>query len=59
MVLFRVVDFKSNIKFSYLNALPPILQATIEEIERVTGLRSLLLIGGPIPARDGKIATHL
>ena len=42
-----------------MNALPPVLQAALEEVERVTGLKSLLLVGGPIPALDGKISTHL
>ena len=54
-----MVIYGSNVTFSYLNSLPPLLQGTLEEIERVTGLKSLLLIGGPIPAQDGKIATHL
>lgn len=44
---------------SYMDMLPPVLQGALEEIERVTGLKSLLLIGGPIPALNGKISTHL
>ena len=45
--------------FSCIDALPPVLQTALEEIERVTGLKSLLLIGGPIPTQGGNISTHL
>jgi hypothetical protein len=42
-----------------MDALPPVLQAIIEEVEMVTGLKSLLIVGGPIPADDGNISTQL
>ena len=45
--------------FSCIDALPHTLQAAIEEIERTTGLKSFLIVGGPIPAKDGKISMQL
>ena len=44
---------------SLMNALPVAMQAAIDEVERTTGLRSILLMGGPIPAQDGNLGTHL
>jgi hypothetical protein len=35
------------------------MQTALEEVERVTGLKAFLLIGGPIPAKDGAISTQL
>ena len=42
-----------------MNTLPGTLQVALEEVERTTGMKAMLLIGGPIPAHDGKIGTHL
>lgn len=42
-----------------MNALPAAMQAALDEVERTTGMRSILLMGGPIPAQDGKVGTHL
>ena len=44
---------------SNINTLPSTLQAALDEVERVTGLKTLLLLGGPIPTNDGNISTHL
>jgi hypothetical protein len=44
---------------SIMNVLPSTLQVALEEIERTTGMKAILLVGGPIPAHDGKIGTHL
>ena len=45
--------------FSTINALPFAMQAALDEVERVTGMKAVLLMGGPIPAQDGNIGTHL
>ena len=45
--------------FSHIDALPHTMQAALEEVERVTGLKAFLLLGGPIPAKDGAISTQL
>ena len=42
-----------------MNALPTAMQAALDEVERATGMKAILLMGGPIPALDGKIGTHL
>ncbi|KAF9777600.1 hypothetical protein BJ322DRAFT_1114895 [Thelephora terrestris] len=44
---------------SIMNVLPSTLQVALEEVERTTGMKAILLVGGPIPAHDGKIGTHL
>jgi len=49
----------TNCTFSLINALPSTMQAALEEVERVTGMKAILLMGGPIPAQDGGIGTHL
>ena len=35
------------------------MQAALGEVERVTGFKAVLLMGGPMPAQDGDITTHL
>ena len=44
---------------SLMNALPATMQKALDEVERTTGMKSILLMGGPIPAQDGNIGTHL
>ena len=44
---------------SLMNGLPAAMQTALDEVERTTGMKSILLMGGPIPALDGKIGTHL
>ena len=48
-----------DVIFSLMNALPVAMQAALDEVERTTGMRSILLMGGPIPAQDGQVGTHL
>ena len=52
-------DTSTDNMSSNINALPSTLQAALDEVKRVTGLKALLLLGGPIPADDGNISTHL
>lgn len=52
-------DTSTDNTSSNINALPSTLQAALDEVERVTGLKALLLLGGPIPTNDGNILTHL
>lgn len=54
-VPYRKVPVSSSV--SCINALPQVLQTALEEVERITGLKSVLLIGGPIPSLDGQIST--
>lgn len=35
------------------------MQTALEEVERATGMKAILLMGGPVPAQDGNIGTHL
>ena len=42
-----------------MDALPSVMQAALDEVERVTGMKAILLMGGPVPAQDGDIGTHL
>jgi len=49
----------TNCMFSLINALPSTMQTALEEVERVTGMKAILLMGGPVPAQDGGIGTHL
>lgn len=48
-----------NAILSLMNALPVAMQAALDEVERTTGMRSILLMGGLIPAQDGHVGTHL
>ena len=61
MVGFRL-DFCGDLTdsiFSAINSLPQTMQTALEEVERVTGMKAILLMGGPIPSQDGNIGTHL
>ena len=35
------------------------MQAALDKVERVMGMKAILLMGGPVPAQDGDIGTHL
>ena len=35
------------------------MQAALDEVERTTGMKAVLLMAGPIPAQNGSIGTHL
>ena len=59
-----VLDFISvttwlTVVFSAINSLLHAMQTALDEVERVTGMKAILLMGGPIPAQDGNIGTHL
>ena len=45
--------------FRAIDALPTTMQAALDEVERVTGMKAILLMSGPVPAQDGDIGTHL
>ena len=45
--------------FSAINALPFAMQAALDEVKRVTGMKVVLLMGGPIHAQDENIGMHL
>ena len=42
-----------------MDALPATIDAALEQIERTTGMKAIILIGGPAPATAGDITTHL
>lgn len=42
-----------------LHSIPDVLVDTLEEVERLTGWTSLLLVGGPNPERGGQIASFV
>ena len=35
------------------------MQTALDEVKRVTGMKAILLLSGPIPAEDGNIGMHL
>jgi hypothetical protein len=35
------------------------MQGALDEVERTTGMKAVLLMAGPIPAQNGSIGTHL
>lgn len=49
----------TNLHGSHIDNLPLTVQTAINEIERYTGFKALVLVGGPEPSNNGKIATHL
>jgi len=44
--------------FSCIEALPTTIDKALEEIECSTGMKAIILIGGPTPAANGDINTH-
>ena len=44
---------------SSIDALPATAEAILARIEQTTGLKAILLLGGPIPAQQGDLGTHL
>ena len=42
-----------------IDELPRVAQRAIDEIERVTGYKGLLLLGGLTPTDGGAISTHM
>ena len=44
--------------FSCIDSLPTTIEVALDHIERSTGMKAIILIGGPTPASDGKIGTH-
>jgi hypothetical protein len=49
----------TNYISSLINALPSTMQMALDKVERVIGMKAILLMGGPVPAQDGNIGTHL
>lgn len=49
----------SHTPYSLIDKLPLTVQTAIDEIERCTGLKALVLVGGPEPAYNGRITTHV
>jgi len=44
---------------SHIDNLPITVQTAVDEIERYTGFKALVLVGGPEPLHNGKISTHV
>lgn len=44
---------------SRIDELPRVAQRALEEIEKATGFKGLLLLGGLTPADNGTISTHM
>ena len=44
---------------SSIDALPATVELALDQIERATGMKAFLLIGGPAPAADGDFSTHV
>ena len=42
-----------------IDELPRMCQRAIEEIEKATGFKAILLVGGLTPANNGAISTHM
>lgn len=42
-----------------IDELPRVAQRALEEIERATGFKAFLLLGGLTPANHGTISTHM
>lgn len=49
----------ADVAFSSIDALPATVDLALEQIERATGMKAILLIGGPTPATDGDFSTHV
>jgi len=45
--------------FRSIDALPATLDAALEQIERSTGMKAIILLGGPAPSARGDINTHM
>jgi hypothetical protein len=43
---------------SCIDALPNTIEKALEQIERSTRMKAIILIGGPTPAANGDISTH-
>jgi hypothetical protein len=46
------------INFSSIDALPATIDKALQQIECSTGMKAIILIGGPTPAAAGDISTH-
>ena len=44
--------------YSCIDALPSTIDRALEQIERSTGMKAVILIGGPTPAASGDFSTH-
>ena len=43
---------------SCIDALPTTIEKALEQVERSTGMKAIILIGGPTPKVNGDISTH-
>ena len=55
----QIVMRRTDMIFRSINALPATLNTALEQIERSTGMKAIILIGGPVPSADGDINTHM
>ena len=44
--------------FSCIDALPTTIDRALQQIECSTGMKAILVIGGPTPIADGDVSTH-
>ena len=42
-----------------INALSATIDTALEQIEQSTGMKAIILVGGPAPAAGGEINTHM
>jgi hypothetical protein len=42
-----------------IDELPRVAQQAVEEIEKATGFKAILILGGPTPVDDGAISVHM
>ena len=54
-----IVTPSTNNALRSIDALPATIEMALEQIERSTGMKAVILIGGPAPAAGGEINTHL
>ena len=59
-VIFITLDDAAKIKpvFSQINGLADTVNGVLEQLELSTGMKAIILIGGPTPAADGELGTH-
>jgi hypothetical protein len=55
---FSRLYYKLTRVFSNIDALPDAVDNILEQIERATGMKAMILIGGPTPAGENDFSTH-
>jgi hypothetical protein len=48
----------ANENISSIDALPATINKALEQIERTTGMKAIILIGGPAPSAGGDFGIH-